>query len=336
MANPTRFHEFFLKKLQEKTENNSSIAKIVAQVLGISVSTAYKKVRGDVAFSIEECKVLATQFDISIDEWIFPESSRLLAYYSRRNDERASPTFFLSFFHTELTKIRQLPDTKLYYSAFDLPMLWYFAKPELIAFKFFIWNKTNDQEGKLTTTQFTPELFYKQFPDFKQKCEEIFDLYLQIDTEEYWPGLLFAQLINQFRFSLESGYISRSTFESLLDSLLNLNDLLFNQAQKGFKVNTKEKPTGGNLSLYINDLFVTNDTILVLRNDKPVSVYRSLDNPNFIRVEQKWFLENVVNWLDSIRRVSSKISVDGERSRRMYFEATRLRIEEVRERAHRL
>jgi hypothetical protein len=40
MTNTTRFHSYFLKKLEEKTEKNSPIAKIVVQILGISISTA--------------------------------------------------------------------------------------------------------------------------------------------------------------------------------------------------------------------------------------------------------------------------------------------------------
>ena len=79
--------------------------------------------------------------------------------------------------------------------------------------------------------------------------------------------------------------------------------------------------------LYENEIMHTSNIFFVL-SPAAKQVFYTFDNPNFLTTNHPDFCDYTERWFEKIRRRSQRMSVDGGKHRKVFFEELRRRVGE--------
>lgn len=134
--------------------NNFSFVDVIADLLGISPDSAYRRIRGEKSITLEEIQKIATHYHISIDALLSIESNSTIFHCDWLNNENFNFENYLRSLLERTVQISKCNEKKIYYEAKDFPPFHYFNFPELAAFKYFFWMRTILNDSGLRKTQF--------------------------------------------------------------------------------------------------------------------------------------------------------------------------------------
>nr|WP_319398313.1 helix-turn-helix transcriptional regulator [uncultured Carboxylicivirga sp.] len=304
--------------IREKIANNLSLAQEVAEILGISNDSAYRRIRGEKTLSLDEASQLCSYYNCSMDQFIAQQSS----FLTFRQLDVAPGNFdknkWLDFIYNNLLKINSVARKHILYLAKDPPIFQYFQFPEIASFKFFFWEKTifnvNIKEGdKFTLSVIDNEII--------EKCKKIATIVLKIPTTELWNEDTFRILLRQIEYYWISGYFaSKEDLEKLINSIerwLNHNQ---KQAELGMKF-LEGHPDHGiadTYTLYENEIILNDNTIFITTDD----VQRVFITYNILGVlinDDAEFCQSVSSLHQTLISKSNMISKVGEKERNRFF-----------------
>jgi hypothetical protein len=273
----------------------------VAEVLDVSNDNAYRKVHGEASISIEELSKLGAYFKISLDQalnlqkeggtftgkYITPENFNFEKYLEQQlNDLR----FVASFKQKELTYVSK-----------DIPFFYYFAFPELAAFKYFFWMKTLLQFPQFAHTSFSFDLLLQPLIDIGLK---VFGAYNLIAGTEIMSIENINTTLRQIEYCKET-YLFRSKedLEVIFKKLHEMTDHLESMAEAGMKFIPGQKPgdQSAEYKLYVNDFFIGDNSLLAAIDGNKVS-YLIHSHANYIMITNP-YLQLIISILS---RTSSK------------------------------
>ncbi len=313
----TAFTTRFISAVQAKIPPELSVPQVLGDLLGQSASNLYRKLRGDVPFTLEEVLKIAHHFSVSIDACAFESPSWVVGELPAGRQAPYSPVDYLALLEKQLMWVTALPQAGVLYAAQEVPVFYYLLEPELLAFKLFMWGRTNghtpDDDG---LTPFHPDTFQAVWPGLEPLRSRVLAAYFSLNTEELWTATLLEHTLRQIAVARYARmYESSDTAERLYRALLRTLEHMEASAAEGKRPGTG----GGRLALYFNDVAYTNNTVLVIGQGEPVAVFSSYDNPYFLVVRQSSVLRRMHTWLNSIRQQTMPISVGGERLRHALF-----------------
>src|SRR6185436_2362531 len=136
---PTGLQQLFFRNVKAKTAANISMADEVAELLGISNDSAYRRIRGDKPISLEEIQKLCAHYHISIDQVISVDSDSTVFFGRHLDGDNFDLDGYLDYLLLNLKEIGKAKEKMFFYEAKDLPLFYFFQYPELAAFKLFFW-----------------------------------------------------------------------------------------------------------------------------------------------------------------------------------------------------
>jgi hypothetical protein len=300
----------FVERLKKASPSNQKLADVLADLLEISNDSAYRRLRCETAFSLDEYVQVCDHFRIPLD-FSGPETDSQAVFHFTLVSESEENTFeYLEKVYQSLLFLQKSSNAKVYYATEDIPLFYYFQFPELTAFKVFFWKKsilddTHYQEKSFTKDSIQPELI--------ALCRNIFDTYCQINSIEVYPEDTFSSTIRQLEYYWESDMLDSETGKLICDQLLETVQLIKLCAGRNSK-----NEHGGGLEMYLSDLMINTNTILV---DHPQTkmVYKSVNTFNSISTSHQRFYEESKLWMDGLIRKSTMISGVSERHRNKLF-----------------
>lgn len=319
---------YVVDALRQKLPHND-LAKVVQEALGITISAAYKRLRGQTAFSADELAVLAGLYGVSLDAITHQGKGMAPMSFPAAVQPLASPVDFLQRVETSLKAALKLPKVRLCYASTEIPFFQYMRYPELCAFKLYMWNKTTWELPAFSQPTFSPKLFL-QDPAMEPCRRSILQLYAQLPSQEFWPVHILDNTLNQLRYAIYEGNLPDKDMAQLLrGQIADMVDELERMAQLGYK----DIPGCRNISpasfeLYENEIMHTSNIFFVL---SPVAkqVFYTYDNPNFLTTNHPDFCDYTERWFEKIRRRSQRMSVDGGKHRKVFFEELRRRVGKI-------
>jgi hypothetical protein len=308
--------------LDKTNQSNSTICEILEELLGLSKSAVYKRIRGVKELSISEITKICEHFSLSLDQFMMPK----YAHIGFGSDAlRKKPNSYLDFVknvRNHLDLLRGKPEVAFTFIAADMPLFHYFHFPILAQFKLFVWNNTVWKFGN--ENHFNPYNF-EQDPELLRNIKEILELYYQYDGTEVWTERIFDASIQQIKY-----YLSTSSFSNVshalevFNALKKLRILLERIAEKGMKMlynkHARLVDSGGHNTIFFNNLHTFNNSIQI-RSAHFMITYLSMDTPNFLRCADPAFNRYTSEWVDVIKSKSVLISREGELDRKRYFKS---------------
>lgn len=197
-------------------EKEMPVALRIMQLFGLSKAVAYKKLRGDILFSVEELFRLADYYGIRLSElqsadWQMAETmpSDKIMVLPLVTSFRALRDNFKQIM-LNISLLRNMQNFELVYVARDLPLFHNFKFRELGAFKSLVWiNESHQKKYKL-----------HQVPRATLDAgKELYDFYTELHITEIWSPQVLQNTLNHVRYYHQLNIIDTAEALVILDQI---------------------------------------------------------------------------------------------------------------------
>jgi hypothetical protein len=303
--------DIFLSVLKQNISSQHSIVDVLSDLLDVSQDAAYRRLRGDKKFDIEEIYTICTAFNISVDS-IFSVKSQgtIFNYTSLDVRDQAKYLLYMQNLSKSIELIKEAKDKEIIMSAIDIPVFHFLSFKELTLFKLFAWNNTTYNQGGFFET------FLEEVSNTEILCcyEKLAKDYAQIPSTELWTVNTVDTLIRLLDFYFETGFFQKKETAILLcNQALQLIDNLKKWADQGYKSNAS-----ADYKFYVSDTDLENNFIL-LKKDNDLKCIIKLFTINSLTTSDGLFCQETLSWLEASKKRSVLLSGASERERFRYF-----------------
>jgi hypothetical protein len=318
----------FIKQIRLLIPPHHNLVDELADVLQVSNDSAYRRIRGETALTMDEIILLCNHYRISFDSFNINNPGTVTFNYQPLGNDEKSFEHYLKNMHSDLKKISGFDNKHLYFAAEDIPIFHHFYFPYLTSFKIFYWNRSILNMPELEGKKFEPGYVPSQM---LKVAEEILDLYSNISSVEIWCEDTLNSTLKQIEFYWDTQIIrSSGDAMQLCDELELMIKRIQLQSEQGCKMNKKnECIKGTTFELYNTDLMIGNNCILVSMNDVK-GVYLTHQTFNAMITTNVAFCDETENWFKNLMKKSPRIDgQDKERSEK-FFNGLYERLERVK------
>jgi hypothetical protein len=110
----------FLKRIKSALPANVSFVDELADILGLSNDSAYRRLRGETPLNIEEISTLCARYKVSFDADMRPDSGKVYFEYNTLNNQEDHFQRYLNQILGDLKKIGSAPEKEIIYAADDV------------------------------------------------------------------------------------------------------------------------------------------------------------------------------------------------------------------------
>lgn len=301
----------------------------VATLLNISNDSAYRRIRNEKSISIEEIQILAHHFKISVDHLLNLQTNTGSFYGHYITPENFDFNHYLENSYKDLLLISEQKGSEIYYYCKDFPMFYYYAFPELAAFKYFIWMKTSLNFPALANVPFSFDYYMKPFIETGKKA---FRAYMKITGTEIMNVENVITTLLQIEYYKKSFmFSSEDVVTKLLDKFDEMMLHLCRQAEEGVKFVPGEEPNSqsAKYNLYVNDFVIGDNSVIGIYNNT-IHSFITHSHINYVRISDTNFTAYHYRFMKNIMRKSMLVSDTGEKYRARFFHLVRDKIEQCR------
>ncbi|MFI5219768.1 MAG: hypothetical protein ACHQNT_09795 [Bacteroidia bacterium] len=316
----------FFDYIKEKLPPHLSLVDEVAEVLGISNDSAYRRIRGEKPIAFEEIRTLCKRFRVSLDHMINITTDSTVFSGSWVEKDGFNFDNHLNDMLFQLEQINKAKVKEFYYEAKDIPPFHHFQFPDLAAFKYFFWMRTILGYDRYQKCDFESHDLTQALMDVGKK---IIKTYTQIPSTEIWSIETLNSTLRQIEYYRETGvFKKKESIATLYDEVEKLIKHIQAQAECGEKFLIGEQPSGstGNFKLFFNEVILGHNTVLAVTDDvKTVFINHAIIN--YIITRNANFCNQTHQSLNNIIQKSSLISSVSEKERNKFFNALYKKIE---------
>lgn len=324
-----QIQQTLFQHLKNQLPAHLSLVDEVADLLGISSDSAYRRIRGEKSISLEELQKLCTHFKLSVDQVLNLQSDAFIFSGQLTN---SSDFTFETWMQTDIKHLELILSFKqrhLYYLAKEIPFFYYFLIPEIAAFKSFFFKKSILHYENLKGVRFSLDDDHSEVIALGKK---ICHLFVQVPGTEIWNVENLTSTIRQIEFYKLTG-IFRSDKDVLciLEKLSELLNHIERQAAEGKKF-LPGQPVNENSSafnMYINEL-VMGDNLILAQLDSMQVTYINHSIINFVTTRDLRFNAYMKQTMDNITNKSTAISGVNEKARIKFFSLIQEKISRAR------
>lgn len=324
MANLDSIQSTFLEAVKKKLPANLSFVDELAELLNISRDSAYRRIRGETVLSLDEVKILVTNYRVSLDSLLSPNTEILSFHHQVVDQGSFNFGHWLKSILEKLDMITAFPESnkELVYYAKDMPIFYYFTFPELGAFKMFFWMKAVLNDPHYQHEKFKLELIPKNYLDMGSK---IWDRFAVLPSTELWSDETLNVTLKQIEYFYDCGYfVAARDAHLLLDQFSSLLENIRQWTTAGIKDGK------GKLNFYKNEILVAENTILFKMGEKRV-VFLTHNIADLLTTSDETFCIRTEHFINNLLNKAVLISATGEKERSRFFNQMTEKIKEVRE-----
>ncbi len=308
-----------MQRLKDALPPNISLVDELADLLQVSNDSAYRRMRGETALSIEEIAAICKHFKLSFDAFLNSNDNGLVTFsYHQLNSHVNSYKEYLQNISNDLDKFIHFEDKQIIYAAEDIPVFHHFHYPELTAFKIFYWNKSILNSKGFEELTFNKSLVSEELIEI---AKGVLDRYTQIPSIEIWSDDTVNSTAKQIEFYWDAGFFSTKEDALLIcDQLSQTLERIKKQAELNSKLDRDNKPCGSenNYTLYHSDVMIGTNCILVNMGGTKAT-YLSYHTFNVMLTTNVNYSNETDLWLKNLIRKSNLISGVAEKQRYQYF-----------------
>jgi len=297
----------FLQQIERKLPENTLLVRELMEILHISKSEAYNKMRGDSLLTLPQVQTLCSKFGINFTIPGLQQQHLSEISFSPFHSGVIKLPDHIRNLRKTLSQIHQHPSARITCATDDIPFFHLFRFPELTAFKLHFW--------QMRTTPNAP--FYFDPNDWKEllpETESIHQMYKSIPSAEVWTKSSLLNSLEQIKYARETGIIydmslGKEICKQLREAIADIEKYAINHA----------KSADGKTSFdwYFYEI-IGSITYLVEMEDQMVSFLRF----NTFNTAQAWnqpICKEVKQWLKALIADSTGFSGQGSVQRNKYL-----------------
>jgi hypothetical protein len=315
----------FLASVRGRIPFNLSFPDELAELLNISLDSAYRRIRKETIMNLDEVRILCDRYNISIDSLMFQNSGNVSFELKAQNGSGIPFQSWLESILVNLETLASVPGADLVWHSKELPIFHYFQVPRLAAFKLFIWMKLSTGEnlcnGKYDERSVGQNLI--------ALGEKIWDKYSHIPSTEIISRELINTTLRQIQYGLEGEIIDKTQAAALCQDCSYLIDQFKLHTEQGLKGQEAPGDPRGKFDVYLNELMIGDNTIVARMGDKRIT-YMMHNNFNMMSTGNHSFCEMTEQFMNSMISKSVLISRVSAKERSRFFNHIYKQIDEVK------
>lgn len=302
-----------LQKIKNSLPAHLGLAEEMADVLGISTDSAYRRIRCETELSIDEAHALAKKFNISMDG-IFASLGDTVAFaYTKLTDDPENFKKYLQRIYGHTKQINSFADKKITYIAETFPLFYSFFSHQLAEFKLFYWQKSvlnvPFYQGKKFEYGLVPE-------ELVVLATNAFKEYQNVPSAEVWTNETINTVLQQIEFYVDSGaFANKEDALGLVEEVRKIAKYLESCAESGRKL---PGDANENFTLYCSDVVLGTNCIYI-QTGVVKYAYISFNTLNSLTTNNHEFCEESEHWVKNIIKKSNIISGVSEKQRFQFF-----------------
>lgn len=302
-----------LQKIKNSLPAHLGLAEEMADVLGISTDSAYRRIRCETELSIDEAHALAKKFNISMDG-IFASLGDTVAFaYTKLTDDPENFKKYLQRIYGHTKQINSFADKKITYIAETFPLFYSFFSHQLAEFKLFYWQKSvlnvPFYQGKKFEYGLVPE-------ELVVLATNAFKEYQNVPSAEVWTNETINTVLQQIEFYVDSGaFANKEDALGLVEEVRKIAKYLEFCAESGRKL---PGDANENFTLYCSDVVLGTNCIYI-QTGVVKYAYISFNTLNSLTTNNHEFCEESEHWVKNIIKKSNIISGVSEKQRFQFF-----------------
>ncbi len=327
-TSPLKIQIEFFQSLKNAIPSHASLVEEVAQILDLSMDSAYRRIRGEKLLNIKELRALSHKYNLSLDKVLIINSNSLLfqgTFNANRVDE------LMCWMEDVLAQFNLFNGFKrkhVYFLVKDMPPFHHYYHPLLAGFKFFFWMKSILHYETLKNETFSFEKNY--FQPFQEVTQKIIRAYNKVPSSEIWNEEGINTTLRQIEAYHAMGVISSSEITlQLYACVLEAIDHMEKMAEHGKKFSPGQSPTSDSADyrLYLNEIVLGDNTFMAEIGDSRIT-YLNHSVLYFVRSMDQKFNESMFHNLENLLKKSTLISKIGEKERKQFFNTLRKKVQE--------
>lgn len=307
-----KIQNYFISKLKDVLPPNVGLAEELADVLEVSIDSAYRRIRGETELTIEEVYKLTKKYAISVDDVFSNRSDTVTFAYTKLTDSEKNFEDYLNRINGHLITINKFENKKIYYVAEEIPMFYSFFSKKLTEFKLFYWQRSVLNINEYQKTKFKWGLIPESLVEIA--CQS-YKEYMSIPSVEIWTSETVLTNLKQIRFYYDSGILNKEQTIELLNENRSMIDMIMKMAESGRKNISDKNET---YFLYNSEVVLGTNCIYAIMGDSKYS-YISFNTVNSLTTNNPEFCEETEHWMRNLERKSTLISGVGEKQRYQFF-----------------
>jgi hypothetical protein len=317
-------------KLKSSIPHYLSLAEEIADVLELSNDSAYRRIRGESALSIDEVMKICKHFRISFDSLVAAESGAASFNYSPVRC-RADLLHYLGGIRDDMLKILHSEHKSITYASFDVPIFHVFKSPVYFQFKLYYWLRSIAKDSYYADKAFSVKDIDEELVAFGT---ELSDIYARIPSVELWTENVISSLVKQVDYGWLAGlFASTDDIIVLIDEVKKSLEKVQREVEMNVKYGLDGLPGDHqpNFQLYQCDIEIGNNTILVNMGDNMIT-YITYNTFNRMFTSNREYCLQTADWLNNLTQQSNLISGVAQRNRFQFFKEIYTRLDALKER----
>lgn len=305
--------EQLFHKVRQRISNHLKLADEIADLLNVSVDSAYRRLRGETQLTIDEVSAICRQYGISFDS-VSKAAENVVAFnYNPLFKSEANFEYYLSFILQMLEKVKSV-NGEIIYAAEDVPVLRSLAHPSLAQFKIFYWLKSVLNDTTLPYDQFEHGILPEKYGIISEKIR---NAYNEVKSIEIWTEETLYSTLKQIEFFWQSGrFKTRDDALKVWEDMRNVMLELKDAAEKESKQPLGE--SNSSFVLYDCEVLIGNNCI-ILKADDWCRTFISYNSMNSLSTEDENFNQEAIQWVHNLMKKSSMLSGIAEKQRFRFF-----------------
>ena len=315
MTAGNHFYHEFMSILQRKIPHKATLANTITTILDIDKDAAYRRLRGNVNFSFTEMAFIARKLGISLDEIVDIDTERCksirLTLTKHIDPTEVDYAMFGDYINT-MELIKDEPGTKIMESGNLIPHYLFFDYEYITRVIMFRWSQ-NSFDGKKLPFH---EVIIPQRMREMQKQACLYARHIK-STTYVWDSTIFEHFVSSVKFYAQVRLIKEEDIALIKNDLTGFINDMEKMAATG-----KHKDTGNPVSIYVGDINADANFGYIETKNLRISQVRTFLLNSFTSFENLLF-DEINSWLNAALKLTTLISVSGERMRTDFFNKQR-------------
>jgi uncharacterized protein YbcI len=305
----------FMSALQDKIPNKTTLVNAVTDMLAIDKDAVYRRLRGEVNFTFSEMAVISRNLGISLDNIAGIENMQsrpAKMNISRQVDLTEIDYKIFEDFLNVLESIKDEPNTKLMESTNLIPNYFYYDYENITRFVLFIWNQASSYGSALPYHKIIiPERLRILQKECGKYARNIKSTVFMLDN------MIFLRLVANIKYFIKVHLIPEDGALLIKKDLTALLENLENIAVTG-----KYADTGNEVLIFISDISIATNYSFIESKNLHISYLKAYLLNATVAMDDEVFNETK-SWIRAVQRMSTLISVSGEKVRTAFFDEQR-------------
>ena len=315
-------YDVFLSELRRKIPRGAELTTTLTDMLYLEREAVYRRLRGDVPFTFMEVVTIAKKLGISLDN--LADSDALKSRpFQLKLVEYANPLEadfkMMQNFVEILAYARKEPDWEAGFSTNILPKCFYYYYPNITRFYLFKWlyQYSDVDTMKPFRDVGSCDRVKKIQREFLREVREIRSWYFIFDH------LVFRYLVTDILFFVSINLITPEELKVLQAELLELLEGMERFVAKGCY-----DDTGNEIYVYLSNINLDTSYCYLGGQNYHLSMLKAFTLNSITSFDVETF-HRLKNWMSSLKRSSTLISVSGEKERVRFFNDQRCLVQEM-------